>query len=113
MRYQIEFQTESGMKHGGAIQDPEGPSQMVVTWDATVRLEVLGAANAFSAHVDPRAHHLREVRQPQSEATRQTPVPTESRSNTTISKAFLLNLPLAENGQVSAVHGLGRHYHRR
>lgn len=44
MRYQVEFQTTSDTKSGGAIQDPEGPSHVVIIWDATVRLEVLGAA---------------------------------------------------------------------
>ncbi len=42
MRYQVEFQTTSDTKSGGAVQDPEGPSHVVIVWDAKVRLEVLG-----------------------------------------------------------------------
>jgi len=42
MRYQVEFQTASDTKSGGDIQDPEGPSRIVIVWDAKVRLEVLG-----------------------------------------------------------------------
>lgn len=41
MRYQIEFQTTSDTKSGGAIQDPQGPSRITIVWDARVRLEVL------------------------------------------------------------------------
>ncbi len=49
MRYQVEFQTTSDTKSGGAVQDPEGPSHVVIVWDATVRLEVLdGPADTSS-----------------------------------------------------------------
>jgi len=41
MRYRIQFQTTSQTSHSGAVQDPQGPSQLTVTWDATIRLEVL------------------------------------------------------------------------
>jgi len=40
--YQIQLQTITNMKPTGAISDPEGPSKLAVTWDATVKLEVLG-----------------------------------------------------------------------
>ena len=44
IRYRLELQTTSETTtHTGAISDPQGPSQLVVTWDAVVRLEVLGA----------------------------------------------------------------------
>ena len=42
MRYQVEFKTTSDSKPGGAVQDPEGPTHVVIVWDAKVRLEVLG-----------------------------------------------------------------------
>src|SRR3954470_18312515 len=44
MRYRIQFQTTSQTSHTGAVHDPQGPSQLTVTWDATVRLEVLDQA---------------------------------------------------------------------
>jgi hypothetical protein len=40
--YQIQLQTITDTKPTGAISDPEGPSRLAVTWDATVKLEVLG-----------------------------------------------------------------------
>jgi hypothetical protein len=46
MRYRIELQTTSQTTHTGAVVDPQGPSQLVVTWDATVRLEVIDASEA-------------------------------------------------------------------
>jgi hypothetical protein len=46
MRYRIELQTTSQTTHTGAVLDPQGPSELVVTWDAIVRLEVINAADA-------------------------------------------------------------------
>ncbi len=43
MRYRIELQTTSQTTHTGAVLDPQGPSELVVTWDAIVRLEVINA----------------------------------------------------------------------
>lgn len=40
--YQIQLQTITDTKPTGAISDPQGPSRLAVTWDATVKLEVLG-----------------------------------------------------------------------
>jgi hypothetical protein len=51
MRYRIELQTTSQTTHTGAVADPQGPSQLVVTWDATVRLEVIDAGDT----ADPAA----------------------------------------------------------
>jgi hypothetical protein len=49
LRYQVQLQTITDTKRSGAVSDPQGPSRLVVTWDATVRLEVLGAAGAPAA----------------------------------------------------------------
>jgi hypothetical protein len=46
MRYRIELQTTSQTTHTGAVLDPQGPSELVVTWDAIVRLEVINALDA-------------------------------------------------------------------
>ena len=46
MRYRIELQTTSQTTHTGAVLDPQGPSKLVVTWDAIVRLEVMNAPDA-------------------------------------------------------------------
>jgi len=49
MRYDMQLQTTTDTKSAGAIQDPQGPSQLVIRWDATLRLEVLGPAEAAPA----------------------------------------------------------------
>ena len=44
LRYQVQLQTVTDTTRSGAVSDPQGPSRLTVTWDATVRLEVLGQA---------------------------------------------------------------------
>ena len=49
LRYQVQLQTVTDTKRTGAISDPQGPSRLAVTWDATVKLEVLGMASPPAA----------------------------------------------------------------
>jgi hypothetical protein len=49
LRYQMELVTTTSGSSGGVVQDPQGPSQLVVTWDATVRIEILPPAVSTSA----------------------------------------------------------------
>ena len=43
-RYRVQLQTITNTKRSGAVSDPQGPSQLAVTWDAIVKLEVLAEA---------------------------------------------------------------------
>jgi len=49
LRYQIQLQTVTDTKRTGAISDPQGPSQLAVTWGATIKLEVLATPNPPAA----------------------------------------------------------------
>jgi len=53
--YQIQLQTITDTKPTGAVSDPEGPSRLAVTWDATVKLEVLGELAQTPAAPPPPA----------------------------------------------------------
>lgn len=61
MRYQVEFQTTSDTKSGGAVQDPEGPSHIVIVWDAKVRIEVLGGPPDTSGGSPPAAPNAKSA----------------------------------------------------
>lgn len=50
LRYQVQLQTVTATKQTGAVSDPEGPSRLGVTWDATIRLEVLSAQSGTAAN---------------------------------------------------------------
>ena len=42
-RYEMEFETTTETSRSGLASDPQGPSSLVVDWNATVRMEVLPA----------------------------------------------------------------------
>jgi hypothetical protein len=42
-RYEMEFETTTDTSRSGLASDPQGPSSVVVDWNATVRIEVLSA----------------------------------------------------------------------
>jgi len=43
-RYAMEFETTSATSRSGIASDPQGPSKLQTTWEATIQLEVLPAA---------------------------------------------------------------------
>ena len=56
MRYRIALEsTSTTALSGWIIRDPQGPAQTTVTWNATVRLEVLAAENTSSSSASSRA----------------------------------------------------------
>jgi hypothetical protein len=42
-RYEMEFETTTDTSRSGLASDPQGPSSVIVDWNATVRIEVLPA----------------------------------------------------------------------
>ena len=59
LRYQVQLQTATNTKSSGAVSDPQGPSRLAVTWDATIRLEVLGVASTPGAETNPLSGPMR------------------------------------------------------
>jgi hypothetical protein len=53
LRYQMELVTTTEGSAGGVVQDPQGPSRLVVTWDATVRIDVLPPESVSTAGAAP------------------------------------------------------------
>ena len=43
MRYETVFETSTTTTRSGIATDPQGPSKLVITWNATIRLDVLPA----------------------------------------------------------------------
>jgi Family of unknown function (DUF6263) len=48
-RYAMEFETTTATTESGFASDPQGPSTLAITWDATIRMEVLPLDRATSA----------------------------------------------------------------
>jgi hypothetical protein len=53
-RYEMEFETITSTSRSGFAADPQGPSQLMITWNATLRMEVLPAETS-----DPGSTRLR------------------------------------------------------
>jgi hypothetical protein len=111
LRYQVQLQTVTDTKRSGAVSDPEGPSRLTVTWDATIKLEVLGAAFTRGAENDPLTRPLRvrttyehsaatvkgDSPDPQSEQVEQSYKRLEGQ---------VIEFTVGPDGHVSDVHGL-------
>ncbi len=52
VRYQLESTTITNTRETGTISDPQGASALTVTWNATVRMEVLSAGKDASGKPD-------------------------------------------------------------
>jgi hypothetical protein len=77
-RYEMEFETTTATSRSGLATDPQGPAKLVITWDATIRMEVLppdpaapgdirlrityekSTANLRSDSFDPAANETRD-----------------------------------------------------
>ncbi|MGB6430928.1 MAG: hypothetical protein WBF06_10085 [Candidatus Acidiferrales bacterium] len=58
LRYQMELVTTTAGSAGGVVQDPQGPTRLVVTWDATVRIDVLPPDSVSSISSAPQSAPL-------------------------------------------------------
>jgi hypothetical protein len=120
LRYQIQFQTSSQTRRSGAIADPQGPLQTLVTWNAVLRVEVLPAAAAAapsSAAQPPTAARapapgtirLRTTYE-KSSATLQSDTPDPEQQSLEAQYARMegksMEFTLTPDGHVSDVQGL-------
>jgi hypothetical protein len=110
-RYQVELQTVTNTKSSGAVSDPQGPSRLAVTWDATIRLEVLGVAFIPSAETNPPQGLLRvRTTYEHSAASIRSDSPDPQAENIEQSYKRLegqaLEFTVGSDGHVSDVRGL-------
>lgn len=111
LRYQVQLQTITDTKRTGAVSDPEGPSRLAVTWDATIKLEVLDAAFTPGAENNPLTGPLRvrtTYEHSAASVNGDSPDPDSERIQQSYSRleGQVLEFAVAPNGHVSDVHGL-------
>jgi hypothetical protein len=46
LRYQLEFRTTTESRHEGLVQDPQAATELEISWNAIVRVEILGPPNS-------------------------------------------------------------------
>jgi hypothetical protein len=103
-RYEMEFETKTDTQRSGLGTDPQGPTSLVVNWNATVRMEVL-AADAST----PGGIRLRTTYE-KSAATISTdtfdPAAAETTDQYRKLEGKVVEFTLDANGKVKSVAGL-------
>lgn len=114
MRYHLSLESNSTTRQSGMVHDEQGPSQLDVTWDATVRLEVSAASNTGALPASRAAGSVSPVRlritYESSEAgvRSDTPEPRSDEIQQQYSQLAgrSLEFTMAADGRVSEIHGL-------
>ena len=111
LRYRVQLQTITDTKRSGAISDPQGPSRLAVTWDANIRLEVLGVAFTPGAETNPLTGPMRiRTTYEHSAATVKSDSPDPEGENIEQTYKRLegqsIELTVEADGHVSDVRGL-------
>ena len=116
MRYRIALESTSATRQSGLVQDPQGAAQLIVTWDATVRVEVFAAER--SAGPSPSSAGSRAAGGPirlrityeQSAATVRSDTPEPRSEEIQQQYAQLagrsIEFTLTADGRVSEIRGL-------
>jgi hypothetical protein len=108
-RYHLTLESDSTTGQSGSISDPQGPSSLGVTWDATIRLEVSAAANASTGGAAAGPLLLRMTYE-SSQATVRSDAPDPRADGIRRQYAQLagrsLEFTLTSAGQVSEIRGL-------
>jgi hypothetical protein len=110
LRYRMTVQSASDMQQSGAIRDSQSSGKLDITWDATIRLEVLTAPQPpSSAQPAKDSVHLRITYESSSASVRSdTPEPQPGGIEDQYAKLSgrSLEFTLDPNGRVSDVTGL-------
>jgi hypothetical protein len=103
-RYEMEFETKTDTQRSGLGTDPQGPTSLVVNWNATVRMEVLAADAATPGGIRLRTTYEK------SAATVSTdtfdPAAEETTNQYRRLEGKVVEFTLDANGKVKSVAGL-------
>jgi hypothetical protein len=103
-RYQMEFETTTETSRTGFASDPEGPSSLVVTWSASVRVEVLPAGAATPGGIRLRTTYEKSAAGVRSDTFDPAAAQTEDQFHSLEGKVIEFTLDAA--GNVKYVAGL-------
>lgn len=103
-RYQMEFETTTDTRRSGFGTDPQGPTSLVVNWDAIVRMEVLSTDASTPSGIRLRTTYEK------SAATISTdsfdPAAAETMEQYKKMEGKVVEFTLDANGKVKSVAGL-------
>ncbi len=103
-RYAMEFETTTATSRSGLAADPQGPSKLVITWDATILLEVLPAESSAPGSVRLRTTYEKSTARAGSDAFDPAAAATQEQYQKLEGK--VVEFTLDASGKVISVSGL-------
>jgi hypothetical protein len=103
-RYEMEFETTTNTTRSGLASDPQGPSSLVVDWNATVRIEVLPADASSPGGIRLRTTYEKSTAGVRSDTF--DPAATETQEQYHKLEGKVVEFALDAEGKVKSVIGL-------
>src|SRR6266853_3471734 len=103
-RYAMEFETTTATSQSGLAKDPQGPSKLVITWDATILLEVLPAEASAPGNIRLRTTYEKSTAHVTSDTFDPAAAATEEQYQKLEGK--VVEFTLDASGKVISVTGL-------
>ena len=103
-RYAMEFETTTATSQSGLAKDPQGPSKLVITWDATILLEVLPTEASAPGSIRLRTTYEKSTAHVTSDTFDPAAAATEEQYQKLEGKA--VEFTLDASGKVISVSGL-------
>jgi hypothetical protein len=103
-RYDMEFETTTDTKRSGLASDPQGPSSLVVDWNASVRMEVLPADPGAAGGIRLRTTYEKSTANVRSDTF--DPAATETQEQYRKLEGKVVEFTLDADGKVKSVIGI-------
>jgi hypothetical protein len=103
-RYAMEFETTTATSRSGIATDPQGPSKLVITWDATILLEVLPAEASTPGSIRLRTTYEKSTARVASDTF--DPAAAATRDQYQKLEGKVVEFTLDSSGKVILVSGL-------
>jgi len=103
-RYEMEFESTTETSRSGLATDPQGPSSLVVDWNATVRMEVLAADEGTPGGIRLRTTYEKSAASVRSDTF--DPAAAETIDRYKQLEGKVVELTLDSNGNVKSVAGI-------
>jgi hypothetical protein len=104
-RYNMEFETTTATSRSGMAADPQGPSKLVIDWDATILLEVLPTEASAPGNIRLRTKYEKSTAHVTSDTFDPAAAATEEQYRNLEGK--VVEFTLDASGKVISVSGLG------
>ncbi len=103
-RYEMEFETTTETSRSGLASDPQGPSSLVVDWNATVRIEILPADATTPGGIRLRTTYEKSTASVRSDTF--DPAATETQEQYHKLEGKVVEFTIDAGGKVKYVSGL-------